>query len=374
MPIETSPFVFDAPLPPGDLAGRHEELATLRDRAMHGRFCVLSAPRRYGKTSLLARLASDAAVDRCLIVVRLDLLGILTFDDLTRRFASGLAAIGERKVAAAAQRALAAVADAGVRVAARKVGIDLGAGIIRPDDTPPAATLEAILGVPVAVAKRTGSRVLVVLDEFQAIADIDRADAIVRSQIQHQREHVSYLFSGSEQGVLRSLFGARSAPLYGQAEMFDLGPLSAETAFDYVAARFEATNRTPGVAIGALVDTAAGHPQRLNLLAHHLWNNVAEHTAADLDSWTVALDAAIRAIEPELVAIWTTASTSQRRLLRLAAWGQPPSGAAARRLSLIGGAATSAKRTLIETSVLHANGTLIDPLLGVWLRRQHPAA
>ncbi len=39
--------------------------------------------------------------------------------------------------------------------------------------------------MPRAVAERLDRRVLVVLDEFQAIAEVERADAIIRSQIQH---------------------------------------------------------------------------------------------------------------------------------------------------------------------------------------------
>ena len=49
--IETSPFVFDGPAPPGDVVGRAVEVAALTDRAMNGRFVLLYAPRRYGKTA-----------------------------------------------------------------------------------------------------------------------------------------------------------------------------------------------------------------------------------------------------------------------------------------------------------------------------------
>src|SRR3954453_3932474 len=82
----TSPFIFDGPLPPDEVIGRDEELGTLRDRAAHGRFILLHAPRRYGKTSLVHRLARDAAGARELAVVIVDLEGVLTLDDIARRF------------------------------------------------------------------------------------------------------------------------------------------------------------------------------------------------------------------------------------------------------------------------------------------------
>jgi hypothetical protein len=371
--VETSPFVFEGPLPPADLAGRHEELSALRDRAAHGRFCLLSGPRRYGKTSLIGRLAADAARDRELVVVPVDLQGVLTLDDISRRLADAYRNLGRSPVRDTTLRVLAASGDAMLRAAGRKVGLDLGGGLVRPDDHPPAAALEALLDVPYEVAGRTGTRLLVVLDEFQAVADVRRADAVLRSKIQHQRDRVSYLFSGSEQSVLAALFSDRAAPLFGQAERFELGPLPDEVATDYVAGRFAATDRSPGPALSALVGAAEGHPQRLNLLAHHLWGRVAAGDEADLDDWVAALDGALSHARPELDAIWATLGSSQRKAVRLASWGQPLSGAAAKRLGLVGGAATSAREGLVRAGVLGADGRVIDPLLGAWMRRSYPS-
>lgn len=373
MSIETSPFVFEGPVPPELFAGREAELAALRDRAAHGRFCLLYGPRRYGKTSLIARLAADAADDRDLAVLRVDLQGVLSLDDVSRRLAAAYGGLDHHRLRPALTRLLAALAEAALRAVGRRAGVDLGYGIIRAEDTPPASTLEALLGVPWDAAGRTGTRVLVVLDEFQAIADVERADAVLRSKIQHQRERVSYLFCGSEQGVLRALFSDRAAPLYGQAERFELGPLPAVVAADYVAARFAETGRDAGVALGPLVQVAAGHPQRLNLLAHHLWNHVPDEAAATGDDWLSALETTLAYVDPELVAVWAALSTSQRKALRLAAWGEAPFGAAARRLGLGSGSAQAARQALERRSVLNAAGQIVDPLLGLWIRRQHPA-
>lgn len=86
MEIEASPFIFDGPLPPTEVVGRDVELAALADRAARGRFTLLYAPRRYGKTSLIRRLQADAG-DRDLVVVIVDLEGCQTVDDLGRRIA-----------------------------------------------------------------------------------------------------------------------------------------------------------------------------------------------------------------------------------------------------------------------------------------------
>lgn len=370
--IPTSPFVFEGPVPPDQLAGREEELAALRDRATHGRFCLLYAPRRYGKTSLIGRLAADAGRDRDLVVVPVDLQGVLTLDDISRRIAAAYRGLGRSAVRDAALRVLAASADAMMRSAGRKVGLDLGGGLIRPHQHSPDAALEALLDVPWEVAGRTGTRLLVVFDEFQAIADVKRADAVLRSKIQHQRERVSYLFSGSEQSVLAALFAERAAPLYGQAERFELGPLPDDVATDYVTGRFAETDKAPGEALSPLVAAAEGHPQRLNLLAHYVWAQVPSGGEATADAWLAALDAALSHARSEFDAIWSSLGAGQRKALRVASWGEPISGAAALRLGLVGGGATSARQGLVRAGILDEAGRVIDPLLAAWMRRSYP--
>ncbi|HEX2699391.1 MAG TPA: hypothetical protein VHM89_04205 [Acidimicrobiales bacterium] len=46
--------------------------------------------------------------------------------------------------------------------------------------------------------------------------------------------------------MLSALFSARAVPLFGQAERFELGPLPADVAAEYVAGRFEETGRGVG--------------------------------------------------------------------------------------------------------------------------------
>lgn len=178
---------------------------------------------------------------------------------------------------------------------------------------------------------------------------------------------------GPSRASLRGLFSERAAPLFGQAERFDLGPLPPAVATDYVSDLFDATGRKPGPALGALVHTAAGHPQRLNLLAHHLWNLVPDGGVADDDIWREAYATALTYARPELLAVWNGIGGNHRKALRLTAWGEPQFGAAARRLGLSGGSATAARNVLEQRSVMDERGAIIDPLLVSWIRREHPS-
>ncbi len=217
MSVESSPFVVSGPAPAAEVIGRAEVLAALAERAARGRFVLLTAPRRYGKTTLVRRLRHDADVAGDFAVVIVDLLGVQTLDDIAARMAQAWVRLPTGRLSRAAAKVLPFVS--GITVAGGIVNVSL-----RPAAGSTAQSLEAVLDIPRAVAERTERRLLVVLDEFQAIASVECADAVLRSHIQHHTDRVSYLFCGSDQSVTELLFTDRARPLYGQAERIRLGP------------------------------------------------------------------------------------------------------------------------------------------------------
>jgi len=369
MGIETSPFTTAGPAPADDVVGREDLLATIADRAAHGRFVLLTAPRRYGKTTLVRRLARDAGRHRELVVVIVDLLGVATMDEIALRMAQACNRLPAGPIAKALARVLPFVE--GISVAGGAVSLSLRP---RPASTPD--TLQAVLDVPRAVAERTGIRVLVVLDEFQAIAAVDRADAVIRSQVQHQTDHVSYLFAGSEQSVLEMLFTDRTRPLYGQAERITLPEFEPDALAEYLEARFAETDRTlEPSAISAFLAATGGHPQRSMLLADALWDAVPAGGTAEESEVAAAVDEALDRCGEEFAALLALLTDSQAKTARVIAWSEPLTGAAAGRLGLSQGSARSAAATLTQRGVLtqHPEGYRhVDPFLAEWLRRLGP--
>lgn len=363
----TSPFIFDGPLPPDEVSGRDDELATLTDRAAHGRFVLLHGPRRYGKTSLIGRLAADAERTGDLAVVRVDLEGVLTIDDLARRLHDAYRQLPAAALGRLLRRAVDGLATLGFSTS-------LGGVAFQPRRAEEATpVLERLLDLPYEAADKVATRVLVVLDEFQAIGTIPNADAILRSRIQHQRDRVSYLFAGSEQSILRTIFSDRARPLFGQAEQLALGPLPAFVAAAFVGDRFEATGRDAGPALGALVALAAGHPQRVAFLADALWQLTPEGTSADLSTWADALDSVLARAAAEFAALESGLEPGQRKMARVLAAGEPPTGSYAERLGLSKGGARGAVTALVDRGHAHDVGgkiRLVDPLYAEWVRRR----
>jgi len=368
-----NPFRYSEPVPPEELLDRDAEAAELLERAEDGNNSRLVAPRRYGKTSLLRRLIRDArAVGWNAVYV--DFFGVLTAADIAERIERAYGAQLEGRVAtwfAGARRMLrpTVTAGGGPIPASASVALNVQAE----------APLLDRLALPARAFERTGVRTLVVFDEFQdVLAARDRLDGTIRSEIQHHADAASYVFAGSHLGMMRELFTDRRRAFYGQAGPVELPPLEAGDVAGHLAGRFAATRRDVGEALGPLLDTAAGHPQRTMLLAHLIWERTPPGGAATHETWLEAYDHAMAVdVRDELRAIWTALSISQRRALTaIAADDGPLFGRAASRRhgGSRGGALQAAVRGLVDRGeVVEDPGRttghrVVDPLLAAWVR------
>ncbi len=218
---EINPFVFSRPLDPGELIDRDAEAETLVALAEGGHATRLSAPRRYGKTSLLRRVGREA--ERAgLNYVEVDFYGLLSLTDVAARLEKGY-----RSLRTPARRA----ADAAMRALRPRVSV--GAGPVRVEAGPLAGApvadsrvLMELLDLPLELFERTGARTLVAFDEFQELLAVGEGiDGLFRSRIQHHGDAASYVFAGSHPGLMEHLFGAYERPFFGQARAIRLGPL-----------------------------------------------------------------------------------------------------------------------------------------------------
>jgi hypothetical protein len=229
---------------------------------------------------------------------------------------------------------------------------------------------------------RSGIRTLVVFDEFQdVLAAKHRADAIIRSEIQHQGDAASYVFAGSQLGMMRRLFADKRRALYGQAKPVELPPLDPEAVATHIDRRFTETNRTVGEALEPLIEVAQGHPQRTMLLAHVVWEKVGPGETGTEDHWLAAYDRVMLEVRDEMRAIWTGLSTGQRRVLSAVAENREGLYAAGRRYGgSRGGAVKSAIRAIadlgevVEDKQAPTGYRVVDPLLARWVGAGRPGA
>jgi hypothetical protein len=369
MLTDLNPFVYSHPLSPDDIIDRERETRALLANAAGGHYTRLYAPRKYGKTSLLQRALRDGEREEGLIPIRADLYRVVSLADVTVRL--------ERAYA----RHLKGAVRSRVDEFLQRTGIGLSLGVtgisarIQLDSkADPLPALHALLDLPNRLEVSGGYRALIAFDEFQDVCKVPNLDGLIRSHIQYHGDVASYVFAGSEPGLMEQLFEDRDRPLYGSAVPMRLGRLDPGDVGEYVAERFAQTGRRVGEALGPLLRAAAGHPQRAMLLAHHVWAVVAQDATATIDDWSRAYAAALAELEAEFDAEWRHLDSSSQKTLRsiVEGDGSPYRGDVLRRLALTKDMVRKALPRLAAAAMIERHGDqheIVDPLLAAWIAR-----
>src|SRR5215217_6809686 len=220
MITDVNPFVYSRPISPEEIVDRDEETQVLLKNAVGGHYLRLYAPRKYGKTSLLRRALADGERQEGLVPVLVDLYGVVSLADVAVRF----------------ERAYAKELRGAIR-----------------------GRVEEFLqktGLALSLEESGGFRAYIALDEFQDVRKVPDLDGLLRSHIQFQGDVASYVFAGSEPGLMKQLFEHKETPLYGSAVPVRLGRLRDEDLAGYVADRFRESKRAVGEALNPLVASA----------------------------------------------------------------------------------------------------------------------
>lgn len=357
-----NPFVYSHPVGPEALIDREREAAALLELARGTHNARLSAPRRYGKTSLIARVLADAELEMTTVYV--NFAGIISLDDVILRLERGYGAL----------RGPVRSWLEGVLRTLRPTISPPGSGLsVTPTlQSAPGRQLLALLDLPRRVAERSGRRCLVAYDEFQEVLSTSPpVDGAMRSVIEQHGDHASYIFAGSHPGMMRTLFSDRQRPFYGQARAVELGPLKDDDLATDISERFSRTERDIGEAIGPLLDAVLGHPQRAMLVAHFVWERTPRGGRADESTLQHALEGVHAEVEDLLVQTWAELSAGERRVLTLVASGEAlGSERALAGLGLARSTARDARERLLEAGHLRRSDDrleIVDPLLARWV-------
>ncbi|MFI5003457.1 MAG: hypothetical protein ACHQE6_00440 [Solirubrobacterales bacterium] len=234
------------------------------------------------------------------------------------------------------------------------------------------------LALPRRPFEKHGRRCLVAFDEFQdALTADDRIDAVIRSESERHGDAASYVFAGSHVGMMRELFTDKWRAFYAQARQIDLPPLDQRDVAAFISTRFEESGKSTGEALAPLLQLAAGHPQRSQLLAHFLWEETPARGQASGQTWTSSLER-VREVEAaeELRAAWGALNAGERRALLAISSRLPPYSRSTQRQvgGSRGGGMEHAIRSLLDAGELAedrrapAGYRVVDPLLAHWIR------
>ncbi len=316
-----NPFVYGEVVPADAFVDRDEELKRLSGDLIAGQKVFLISPRRYGKSSLIARALATASR-----------AGLLTVEVTVSSYSSYLAFLeGYARAVLSAEtrwsKAIAWLRDAlgttrpEIRVEADpdgSTGVAVAFPAIR-SARDIARLAPEVFALPGRLAEARGRKVVVALDEFQAIGSFNggSVEEALRAAVQHQRR-VGYVFAGSEPTLMEAMLGPRR-PFYKAGPVMRLEKIPAAPFAAFIERRFARSGMRVERGFGLAVLELAGHlPYDVQRLAHEVWDD-----ARDTGAKRVALEqlhATLRRLLAEQAvffeAAWQRLTLPQRAALR----------------------------------------------------------
>jgi hypothetical protein len=237
-----------------------------------------------------------------------------------------------------------------------------------------------VFALPARLAAARRRRVVVALDEFQAIGGFNggSVEHAMRAAVQHQNE-VGYVFAGSEPSLMERMLGPKR-PFYKAGPVMRLQKIPAAQFASFLDARFLTSGVRPDEGLGtAIVELAGNLPYDVQRLAHETWDEVrvAGRKRATLDDLHQALRRLLTEQHMMFEGVWQRLTLGQRAALRAVVLedGRELLAADVRVRHRLGGPSTvqAALAALVRDDLVARDDgqyTVVDSLLREWVARR----
>src|SRR5947209_3137019 len=382
-----NPFVYGEVVPAAAFVDRVAELDRLVGDLAAAQKVFLISPRRYGKSSLIRR-ALAAMARRGALTVDVTVSSVSAYVAFLEGYARALVAAETRW-----DRARAWLREA-IRSSRAEVGAGPTAGpggrtgpsgftVSFPNvrsDRDISRLAQDVFALPSRLAHVRRRRVVVALDEFQAIAGFNggSVEHALRAAVQHQRE-VGYVFAGSEPSLMERMLGPKR-PFYKAGPVVRLEKIPADEFAAFIDERFTRSGLRSEPGLGAaVVDLAGNLPYDVQRLAHETWDEVRAggRRRATLDDLHQALRRLLAEQQTMFESVWQRLTLAQRAVLRAVVLeeGRELLSADVRTRHRLGGASTvqAALAALVRDDLISreaARYVVVDSLLREWVARQ----
>ena len=376
-----NPFVYGEIVPAAAFVGRDVELDRLTTDLASGQKVFLISPRRYGKSSLVHQAAA-ALAKRRIATLEFTVSSFSSYVAFLEGYARAL--VGLESKAAHARSWLASLfttVTPEIRVdAGAGVGVSLAFPSIR-TQRDAARLAQEVFALPARVAARLGRRLVVALDEFQAIGSFNggSVEQALRAAVQQQRQ-IGYVFAGSEPTLMEQMIGPKR-PFYKAGPVMRLQKIPGEVFAGFLEERFRRSGlpATPGLG-DAIVDLAGNLPYDVQRLAHETWDDAwsARRKRVSVDDLHATLHRLLTEQDTLFEAVWQRLTLAQRSTMRAVVLehGAGLLGAETRTRHRLGGASSvqaSLTALLREDLVVREDDghyAVVDSLMREWVARK----
>lgn len=309
-----NPFQYGKVVSDPYFTDREEELKSLTQDVTGKHNVVLYSPRRYGKTSLLLKLANSMK-DKGYNVLYLDFYRITSRESFIELYSREIFKQSGKSWKSMLRKFASLVK--GIRPVVSIDSFGLPSYSINFESTEIAQqTMESVMNLTENID--ADKQWLVIFDEFQEITKLngDSFENILRSVIQHHKRS-SYIFSGSSYHLLLEIFNRPGRAMYQFGKIMQLGKINSEIMEEFIIRRFQETDIQISSELSRdIVDRAGNIPNYVQYLAAELWQLAMQsERVPDIDMLDKAVSRMLINLSDYFQQIMDSLSTPQKKVL-----------------------------------------------------------
>ena len=369
------PFVFGVATSGDNFTDREKETQRLLLNFTHGVNTILISPRRWGKTSLVKKVA-QLAQTKTRKIVYLDIFSCRTESEFYRLFATSVLKQTSSKWDEWVENTKQFLAHINPKIS---IGTDpMNDFSISFEYSMQDNAGNDILQLPEKIAIEKGIQIVICIDEFQQISDFEDSKTFQKKlrTVWQLQQHVSYCLFGSKKHLMNELFEKKNLPFYKFGDAIYLTKIETKYWIEYICKRFENTGKhiSPELAkeICRLVDNHSSYVQQLAWLLCILTNDTATE-----EQLTHALEDLLDQNNILFQSETENLSAYQMNFLKAVIDGIH-SKFSSKEIILKYNLGTSAnivrlKSALLQKELIETDGKeiiLADPVFGVWFKKE----
>jgi AAA+ ATPase superfamily predicted ATPase len=268
-----TPFTFGKLVLETDFTNRITETKRLTSNFNSSVNTILISPRRWGKSSLVAKAANKTQTkSKKIIFCMIDLNNIRSEEQFYKLLATKVLQQSSPKIDSILENAkiflgrfIPNISFSPNPETDLKLSLDWNEVKKEPDD---------ILDLAEKIAVKTKKKIIICIDEFQNISEFDYPVDFQKKLRAHWQlhQHVAYCLYGSKRHMLVEVFSSPSMPFYKFGDIIFLEKIKEKDWIEFIVKRFHETGKHIEAESAAIIaNSCENHPYYVQQLAQQVW-------------------------------------------------------------------------------------------------------
>lgn len=372
---ELSPFSFGHIVNLQAFTNREEELQRLKKNLISGVNTIIISPRRWGKSSLVAKAIREINKENPNYkTVKIDLFSAQSEQEFLEIFAREVLKAGSDKWEEWVQDAQEVFKNLIPKIS---IGIQPDSDFSLSFDWEKSQkhSLE-ILNLAEVLAEKKSVKFIICIDEFQNLAQYPQFEAFEKKMraVWQQQKNVVYCLYGSKRHMMTDIFNKPSKPFYRFGDLFLLPKIKREKWVTFIVGNFDKTQREISEEFaGTIADLMKNHSWYVQQFSYYIWSETDGIVTKEVLNH--ALVRLVQSNTPLFQQVVEELSVTQVNLIKAIVQEEKQLSAKATidRYQLGTSANVSKnKKILLEKDLIHKEKTkyeLLDPVFEIWFKQ-----